>query len=561
MFVYFYGSLLFIVFFTFAILKKLIEYFFRMKKNLLFFYLVPFLLTGYAVSAQDQSSIKVEPFVAEQKFIKNNYEGALDDYLSLLEEEPQNEKYNYNIAVCYLNTNIDKTKAIPYLEKITSNTSYDPNALYLLGRAYSYAYKFDDALKAYNKFRRMGKGTDENLADVERQIQFCINAKELVKFPVDASFENLGGTVNSPYADYYAYVPSDESFIIFNSRRPIEGAEKLKEDGSYPAGIYMSKVSEGKFIRAKSVDAPIPKVVGEQEVIGLTGNGDMMLIYYTNDKGVGDIYSSTTDRNQKVHADKLGENINSPKAHEIAASINTDGSTLYFASNREGGLGGTDIYKSQKLPNGKWGPAQNLGPEINTPYNEDFPNISPDGTILYFSSDGYTSMGGYDIFKATLNTETNQFSNPRNLGYPINSPMDNYNFRVSNTGQFGYMAAVRPGGRGDLDIYRIKFNAVEPLYSIVKGNLYTTDSTVKINYLDIDISVTNSQTNQLVGTYLPNPISGRYVMALAPGEYDINFTLSGFKPINKKMVILDKISFKSEITDDITFVPILNNPK
>ncbi|HET6226444.1 MAG TPA: hypothetical protein VFF27_09210, partial [Bacteroidia bacterium] len=308
-----------------------------MKKNLLFFYLVPFFLTGYSVCAQDQSSIKVEPFVAEQKFIKNNYEGALDDYLSLLEEEPQNEKYNYNVAVCYLNTNIDKTKAIPYLEKITSNATYDPNALYLLGRAYSYAYKFDDALKAYNKFRRMGKGTAENIADVDRQIQFCINAKELVKFPVDASFENLGGTVNSPYADYYAYVPSDESFIIFNSRRPLEGAEKLKEDGSYPAGIYMAKVSEGKFMRAKIVDSPIPKAVGEQEVIGLTGAGDMMLIYYTNDKGVGDIYITTTDRNQKVlHADKLGENINSSKAYEIAASINSEGNTLYFASNREG---------------------------------------------------------------------------------------------------------------------------------------------------------------------------------------------------------------------------------
>jgi len=218
--------------------------------------------------AQDQSSIKVEPFVAEQKFIKNNYEAALDDYLSLLEGDPQNEKYNYNVAVCYLNTNIDKTKAIPYLEKITANSPYDPNAMYLLGRAYDYAYRFDDALSTYNKFRRMGKGTAENLIDVERQIQFCINAKELIKFPVDVSFENLGSSINSAYADYYPYVPSDESFIIFNSRRPTEGAEKIKEDGNYPSGIYMSKVVDGKFSKSKSLGALIPKVAGEQEVIG-----------------------------------------------------------------------------------------------------------------------------------------------------------------------------------------------------------------------------------------------------------------------------------------------------
>lgn len=533
-----------------------------MKKKLLLFCLVPSLLTVHAAFAQDQSAVTVEPYVAEQKFIKNNFEGALDDYLSLLEQDPKNEKYSYNIAVCYLNTNINKTKAIPYLEKITSGTQYDPNALYLLGRAYDYAYRFDDAIAAYNKFRRIGRGTAENLKDVDRQIQFCINAKELIKFPLDVTFENLGSAINSAYADYYPYVPSDESFIIFNSRRPDEGAETAKEDGNFPASIYMSKVTEGKFARAKEIRSPIAKGNGEQEVIGLTGAGDIMLIYYTNDKGVGDIYSTNTDRDKKfVRATKLDENINSPKAEEIAACINRDGNVLYFASNREGGIGGTDIYKSQKLPNGKWGLPQNLGPEINTPYNEDFPNISPDGKMLYFSSNGYTSMGGYDIFKAEINPETQQFSNPRNLGYPINTPEDNYNFRISSNGQFGYMSALRPGGLGDLDIYRIRFNAVEPRYSVVKGNLYSSDSTARLNYLDVFITVSNSKNKQLVGNYLPNSTTGRYIMVLAPGDYDIEFTATGFEPINKKVSILDKSSFKFEITDDIVFKPALRQPK
>lgn len=533
-----------------------------MKKKLLLFCLVPSLLTVQAVFAQDQSTVSVEPYVADQKFIKNNYEGALDDYLSLLEHDPKNEKYNYNIAVCYLNTNINKTKAIPYLEKVTANSQYDPNAMYLLGRAYDYAYRFDDAIAAYNKFRRAGKGTADNLRDVDRQIQFCINAKELMKFPLDVTFENLGSTVNSAYADYYPYVPSDESFIIFNSHRPDEGAEKVKEDGSYPASVYISKVVDGKFSKAKEISSPIPKDNGEKEVIGLTATGDMMLIYYTNDNGVGDIYSTSTNRDKKfVAATKLEENINSPKAEEIAACINSEGNVLYFASNREGGIGGTDIYKSQKLPNGKWGMAQNMGPEINTPYDEDFPNISPDGKTFYFSSNGYTSMGGYDIFKADINPETQQFSNPRNLGYPINTPEDNYNFRVSSNGQFGYMSALRPGGRGDLDVYRIRFNTVEPRYSVVKGNLYATDSTAKLNYSDVFITVSNNKNKQLIGNYLPNPSTGRYIMVLAPGDYDIEFTATGFESISKKVSILDKSSFKFEITDDIVFKPILSNQK
>lgn len=512
--------------------------------------------------AQDQSSVTVEPYIADQKFIKGNYEGALDDYLSLLEKDPKNEKYNYNIAVCYLNTNINKTKAIPYLEKITANSQYDPNAMYLLGRAYDYAYRFDDAIAAYNKFRRFGKGTSENLKDVDRQIQFCINAKELMKFPLDVTYENLGSAINSAYADYYAYVPSDESFIVFNSRRPNGGEERVKEDGNYPASIYFSKVVDGKFSKAKEISSPIAKDRGEQEVIGLTGAGDMMLIYYTNEKGIGDIYSASTDRSRKqVPATKLDENINSAKAEEIAACVNSEGNVLYFASNREGGIGGTDIYKAQKLPNGKWGVPQNLGPDINTPYDEDFPNISPDGKTFYFSSNGYTSMGGYDIFKAELNNETHQFSNPRNLGYPINTPEDNYNFRIASNGQFGYMSALRPGGRGDLDIYRIRFNSVEPRYSVIKGNLYSNDSTYKLNYADVFITVSNSDNKQLVGNYLPNPSTGRYIMVLAPGDYDIEFTATGYETINKKISILDKSSFKFEITDNIVFSPILTNPK
>ncbi len=528
-----------------------------MKKKLLFFYLLPSLLTVQVVVAQDQSSIRVEPYVADEKFIKNNYEAALDDYLSLLEQDPKSEKYNYNIAVCYLNTNIDKTKAIPYLEKITANAQYDPNAMYLLGRAYSFAYRFDDAISAYNKFRRVGKGTSENLLDVDRQIQFSINAKELMKFPLDVTFENLGASVNSAYADYYPYVPSDESFIIFNSRRPTVGAERAKEDGTYPSGIYTSKVEEGKFTKSKNIGAPVSKEKGEQEVIGLTSKGDVMLIYYTNEKGVGDIYSTSMDRDRKfLPAVKLDENINSTKAEEIAASINSEGTILYFASNREGGLGGTDIYRSQKLPNGKWGVAQNLGPEINTPYNEDFPNISPDGKTLYFSSSGYTSMGGYDIFKADINPETQQFSNPRNLGYPINTPEDNYNFRISNNGQFGYMSALRQGGRGDLDIYRIRFNAVEPRYSVITGNVSSSDSVKKVNYGDVFITVSMSKSHQLVGNYLLNQITGRYVIVLAPGDYDISFTANGFEPIEKKVSILDKASFKFEITDNIVFKPV-----
>jgi hypothetical protein len=281
-----------------------------------------------------------------------------------------------------------------------------------------------------------------------------------------------------------------------------------------------------------------------------------MLLYYTNLKGVGDIYSTSTDKNKSFKmADKLDANINSGKAEEIAACISTDGTMLYFASNREGGKGGTDLYLSRKLPNGTWGPAQNMGAEINTAFDEDFPNVSADGKVLYFSSNGHTTMGGYDIFKAELNPETKLFANPKNVGYPINTPEDNYNFRISSNGRFGYISALREGGMGDLDIYRVTLNEVEPQYSVVKGDIVSADSTQKLNFSDVFITVNDSKSQEVVGTYIPNPNSGRYVMVLAPGTYDLTIEANGFKSITEKITILDKSSFKFEITKDLKLRP------
>ena len=527
-----------------------------MKKTIPFVCIALMTFLTSSVFAQKDLEKKVDPFDAEQKLIQGNYEGALDDYISLLENDSKNDGYNYNIAICYLNTNINKAKAIPYLETITRKPKFDPNAMYLLARAYHYAYRFDDAIKSYTVFKQTGRGNADNLKDVDREIQFCINAKELMKFPLNVKFENLGASVNSPYADYYPFVPNDESFITFNSRRPDEGAEKAREDGQFPAAIYTSKVLNGNFVKAKISDAPLVKKDGEQEIIGLSGAGDIMLLYYNNLKGSGDIYMTSNDKEKSFKTPvKLGENINSSQAEEIAACLNNDGSILYFASNRAGGYGGTDLYVSTKLPNGTWGPALNLGPDINTPFNEDFPNITPDGKTLYFSSTGHTSMGGYDIFKAELDLTTQKFSNPKNVGYPINTPEDDYNFRMASNGRFGYMAALREGGMGDLDIYRVTFNDIEPQYSAVLGDIVSADSTQKLNFSDIFITVNDSKSHEIVGTYLPNQTSGRFIMILSPGMYDITIEANGFKTISEQMNILDKSSYRFEIKKDIKLKP------
>ncbi len=509
-----------------------------------------FALLSYPAIAQTNDVAEPDIKTANERFQTANYDEALAVYLDLLAEEPKNIEFNYRIGVCYLNTNINKAKAVPYLELVTRQANFEPDAMYLLGRGYHFAYRFDDALVAYNKFKTAGKGKPENLLDVDRDIQNCYNARELMKYPVNVTFENLGGGINSPFPDYSPFVPADESFMVYTTKRSDNGNIRQK-DGSYFSTLSISRVNEGGFLKSKNIGAPISTPDGNVEVAGMSTNGEFMILYYDDELGSGDLYLAELDKSKVMYKKpiKLDETINS-KFYEIAGSISNDGNTIYFASNRPGGFGGMDIYVSKRLPNGKWAPAVNLGMEINTLYDEDFPSLSPDGKVLYFSSKGHTSIGGYDIFKSDFDPATQQFTGVKNLGFPINTPEDNSNFRISESGRYGYISARREDGLGDLDIYRVTFNNVDPNYSVVNGQIKFTDDSKKPAYNEVFITVNDSKTGELTGTYVPNGNTGRYVIILAPGIYSISVEAPGCDAQAESINILDKNSFKPEIDKD-----------
>ncbi len=503
-----------------------------------------------------QGGIAQDVKVARDFFKNRNFEQALEEYLLLHEKEPDNLEYNYRIGICYLNTYIDKSKAVPYLEKAVETKGHDPNAVYLLGRAYHLAYKFDKAIEQYERFREIGKGNSFNQEQVERQIAYCENAKELMKFPVDVAFHNLGASVNSIYRDYYPFVPEDESYVMFNSRRDDGGVEN--KQGQFRADVYISHVREGEFQEARPVRS-VNSEKGNEEVVGLSKKGDKVLLYMDEGEryGYGDLYVADLVNQEIQDPRKLPETINSESV-EIAASITSDKDAIYFASRREKGQGGIDLYVSRKLPNGKWGPAQNLGPTVNTDSDEDFPNISPDGDKLYFSSKGHTSMGGYDIFTAEWDSVKRQWGKVKNLGYPINTPADNMNFRVSETGKYGYISALREGGEGSLDIYRVEFKGVDPRYTVIKGYLRSADTALKKMERPM-ISVTDKETEKVYGDYAPNPRTMRYIMILPPGTFHIFVDAPGFEPYEEDIEILDKSSYRSEIKKDFELNPSAGN--
>lgn len=482
---------------------------------------------------------------AETKLKAENYEDALEDYLSLLSTDSKNEDYNYNAGVCYLNSNINKAKAVPYLEIVTRKEKHNPNADFLLGRAYQYANRFEEAIASFNKFKELSKGSDENLKAVEQEIQYCLNAKELIKFPVDVSFMSLGKIINSEFSDYYPFVTDNESYIVFNSKRPVKKDALKAENGQYLNSIFISKVANGAYLEASVIGEPICEGNTGEEVIGMSGDGKTLLIHKQDAKGKSKIYSTSMGQDGYFSKPELLPTPINDKGDEIAACISSDGNMLFFASDREGGFGGTDIYVCRKLPSGKWSGAKNLGIGVNTPFNEDFPNISPDGQTLYFSSKGHASMGGYDIFKASWDESQKRFVNPRNLGYPVNTSYDDMNFRISKSGKYGYLASVRGGGLGDNDIYRVMFNDADIEYTVLIGELKSADNS-PINYRDIFITVNDMISNETVGNYMPNPVNGRFIIIVPPGKYNINVDAPGYKNLVKPIEVYDKSSYQSQ---------------
>jgi tetratricopeptide (TPR) repeat protein len=499
--------------------------------------------------------IKTKPIIAQdldpreidEHFKYKNYLAAIKSLEKFLKKEPNNPDYNYKMGFCYLNTNIDKAAAIPYLEKANKFGKVTPEMVLDLGRAYQHGLKFDDAIKTYTKYKSMVG--DKEKAEADRYIEQCNLGKEMVKYPLDVTFENLGPSINSEYPDYYPFVPPDESFFVFTSRRK-GGASVLEYDGYYSSDIFISYESNGQFEKAKNIGPQINTGLDE-EVVGISVDGNKIFIYIDHIKEVGEIYLSERKGKNFGARVKLGKAVNS-EGLETSATMSADGNILYFASNRPGGLGGTDIWMTKKLPNGEWAEPQNLGPTINTPYNEDFPNMLPDGKTLYFASQGHKGLGGYDIFSSIYDEEKNTWTKPKNIGYPINNPADNMTIFFSQNMKYAYISDLRKGGLGDLDIYRVNFNNRDDRQTVVKCVVSSTDVTKNVN--DASVSLIELSSQDEIGIYTPNS-KNKFVMAIPPGKYQVVITAAGFNTFKEEITILGKSSFQETIEKEFKLSP------
>jgi len=218
--------------------------------------------------------------------------------------------------------------------------------------------------------------------------------------------------------------------------------------------IYFSKKSDGKWTKPTNITSSLGGSNKYLMTSSITSDG-MTLYLVLQDPFNSDIYVSYLNRGRWSRAAKLPKPVNS-KSDETHASISADGTSMFFASNRRGGEGDLDIYKTALTSKGKWDKPQNIGSGVNTPFNEDTPFVSPDGKTLYFSSEGHESMGGFDIFSYDL---TNPSAVATNLGYPLNTTANDFFFVPAVDENSGYFAMQNTENNSDRQLYFVTLSS------------------------------------------------------------------------------------------------------
>jgi hypothetical protein len=529
-------------------------------KRLIVLYFLLFSFSIIQVQGQTKKELSRYEIQAKENFDAKKFKEALPLYVLLDSIKPGTPSFIYNIIVCYMGTNSHENGLI-YIEKGKPLADLMPADFHLYAaKAYHVNYKFDEAKKSYNNyltFLKKNKKVDANLLKfVERDIQMCDNALELIANPLDIEIKNLGPVINSQYSDYGPVISADESTIIFTSNRPNSTTVFSNDSPSeYLDDIYVSYKTNKGWSEPVNIGTNI-NTQGHDAAVALSADGQKLLIY-RSDKGnlglssTGDIWISELQGDVWTKAVKLPADINT-KSWEPSASFSADERTLFFSSDRKGGLGGTDIYSVKKLPTGEWAVPMNLGPSINTPYNEDSPFMHPDGKTLYFASEGHKSMGGYDIFMSEYDQELKTWSVPKNLGYPINTPHDDIYFSWSADGTTAFFSSYRKDGQGEVDIYSANVNNETASVLLMKG--FIIDS-LSLNPVQATIKVTNKASGELVGIFHSNSATGKFLVVLNKGTYALSVESESYSLSVDEIDLTDLDGYK-EVDNNIKLVPL-----
>jgi tetratricopeptide (TPR) repeat protein/outer membrane protein OmpA-like peptidoglycan-associated protein len=484
---------------------------------------------------------------ADELFGNNDVEKALPIYKEKLAHDPQNPEYLLRVGYCLMSIPDKKDSSITYLQNAADifkskkqKISY-AEAQFYLGTAYQKNYRFDDAQAIFEALLKENKNKKDFVKKVEHEISNCKSSRILTMDTMNISIKNIN-ILNSPFDEYSPVLTSNESEIIFTSRRKGNSKSEKSNDGQYPENIYFSEKKGGTWTYPKNIGATLNSLTKNANC-GMSFDGNTLFVYKD-----GDIFESVKKDSQWTQPVVTKLPVNT-KYKESDICINETGDLAIFSSDRNGGFGGMDLYKTTKDANGKWSEPVNLGKTINTEFDENGVFIFHDGT-LFFSSKGHNSLGGFDIFSSKPDANGN-YQEPVNLGYPINTVEDDISFFMSLDKKRGYFSSKRRGGLGRSDIYFVDFADSSKKYLVVKGKINKNDQTtdgISAKFIDMKTGkVCDNALAQKNGSFLSVVKKGKdyFVTYSAPDCFFENTVQNAPKDTVKTRktiaVILEKI--------------------
>jgi len=447
-----------------------------------------------------------------------------------------------------------------YRKAIRLDVEFYPRILYNTAQLEFRTGDYREAKDLFLRYRdRDDTGPAED-ARVEHYLASCEFALEQLDDPVPFSPRNLGGNVNSPYDEYWPSISADGRTLVFTRLIPREDMDKMKSRlarmeqrrrqflesmmSTEQEDFFVSIRRDTGWSQAVNLGAPINTEMNEGAQ-SLSADGKTMYFSACNKKGGEggcDIYISRLEDGQWTAPENLGPPVNT--SHwESQPSISPDGRTLYFTSNRRGGKGKKDLWKSIRRADGSWQKPVNLGDSINTPGEEMAPFIHMDNQTLYFSSDGRIGMGGQDLYKSRL-TGDNQWSQPVNLGYPINTHHDEFGLIVNASGNTAFYASTRKQAN-DKDIFAFKLHTkARPVpSSYMRGRVFDKNNRnplrAKFELIGLDSGqvIMEAWSDSLSGEFLVSiPTNNNYLLNVSKKHYlfySDHFTLKGIHQIEE----------------------------
>lgn len=503
-------------------------------------------------------------------------------------------------------SNYDKgnySEAIPYLEESVKANNTNEDALYYLGLSYRYTSQPQKAIDTFKNLEKINPNYwawfyyEMGVAYEElNQLESVAKVMDvfLEKFPHDATRMryihqavskknyalkspairaqgstmeeaiNLGADVNSKWGDYSPQSNPNGKIIHFTSKRKDansanQTSQYWNETNGWDEDVYSTEREGMTWSKPRALPEPINS---NDNDFGTSFSGDgqnMVYVACNREGGLGscDLYTLTLEGDKWSEPVNMGNVVNS-KDWDSQPTMSADGNTIIFSSDRENGFGAADLYVITKNKFGDWGATSNLGGVINTPFTEKSPFLSPDGKTLYFTSDGHPGYGDLDLFISV--NENGKWSEPVNLGTPLNSPEEDSYFTIGGSGEIGYFASARKGGLGNLDLYSIKIpESMRPKPTVVVEGVVTNAKTKAV--VGAYVMVEDLNTGELIAVNKSNSVSGKYLIVLPAGKtYSVSANKEGFFFHSERFDVPSSASYQ-EITKDIELKPIEKGAK